>query len=124
MELELSQLQPEERTDFMRDLGIEKLASDRVAKASYQLMKLITFYTANQNEVRAWALPKGHKATQAAGMIHTDMEKGFIKAEVINIDKLFELGSMHNAKEKGAVGLEGKEYVVQGGDVIFFRFNP
>ncbi len=124
MELELAQLNPEERADFMRDLEIEHLAVDRVASASYQLMRLISFYTANQNEVRAWALPKGNKAVQAAGMIHTDMEKGFIKAEVINIDRLFEFGSMHNAKEKGAVGLEGKDYLVQEGDVIFFRFNP
>jgi len=124
MELELSQLTEEERPDFMKELGIAQPASDRVAFGSYELMSLISFYTANQNEVRAWALPKGQKAIQAAGMIHTDMEKGFIKAEVINIDKLFQLGSMHAAKEKGAVGLEGKDYFVQNGDVIFFRFNP
>lgn len=124
MELELSQLTEEERPDFMKELGIAQPASDRVAFGSYQLMKLISFYTANQNEVRVWALPRGNKAIQAAGIIHSDMEKGFIKAEIINIDELFALGSMHAAKEKGAVGLEGKEYVVQEGDVIFFRFNP
>ena len=124
MELELSRLSEEERPDFMKELGIAQPASDRVAFGSYQLMSLISFYTANQNEVCAWAMPKGNKAIQAAGIIHSDMEKGFIKAEVINIDKLFALGSMHAAKEKGEVGLEGKEYVVQEGDVIFFRFNP
>jgi len=123
MESELSQLSEAERGDFMQDLGIEKPSSHRVATGSYQLMNLISFYTANQNEVRAWAIPRGYKAIQAAGTVHTDMEKGFIKAEVINIDRLFQLGSMHAAKEKGEVGLHGKEYLVQDGDVIFFRFN-
>ena len=124
MELELSELEEQERVDFMKDLGLSVPAAHRVAEASYQLMNLITFYTANQNEVKAWAIPKSSKALQAAGTVHSDMEKGFIKAEVINIDRLFQLGSMHAAKEKGEVGLHGKEYVVQEGDVIFFRFNP
>lgn len=124
MDLELSELNPQERADFMRDLGLALPAAHRVARASYQLMNLISFYTANQNEVKAWALPQGAKALQAAGTVHTDMEKGFIKAEVINIERLLEQGSMHTAKEKGMVGLQGKEYVVQDGDVIFFRFNP
>ena len=123
LEMELNQLEPEEKKAFMEDLGIEELAVNRVIDSSYKLLDLISFFTANENEVRAWTIPSGTKAIKAAGVVHSDMERGFIKAEVIGFDKLWELGSIHKAKEKGVLRLEGKDYVVQDGDVIFFRFN-
>jgi GTP-binding protein YchF len=123
LEMELNQLEPEEKKAFMDDLGIEELAVNRVIDSSYKLLDLISFFTANENEVRAWTIPSGTKAIKAAGVVHSDMERGFIKAEVIGFDKLAELGSIHKAKEKGVLRLEGKDYVVQDGDVIFFRFN-
>jgi GTP-binding protein YchF len=123
LEMELAQLEEKDRMDFMKELGIKELAIQRVIDISYRLLNLISFFTANQNEVRAWPIPAGTKAIKAAGVVHTDMERGFIKAEVINFDNLWELGSIQKAKEKGALRLEGKEYVVQDGDVIFFRFN-
>jgi GTP-binding protein YchF len=123
LEMELSQLEEKDKKAFMDDLGIEELAVDRVIDGSYKLLDLISFFTANENEVRAWTIPSGTKALKAAGVVHTDMERGFIKAEVIGFDKLWELGSIHKAKEKGVLKLEGKDYLVQDGDVIFFRFN-
>jgi GTP-binding protein YchF len=123
LEMELSQLEEKDRKDFMTELGIKEQAIQRVINISYRLLNLISFFTANQNEVRAWPIPAGTTAIKAAGVVHTDMEKGFIKAEVINFDDLWEIGSVQKAKEKGALRLEGKEYVVQDGDVIFFRFN-
>jgi len=123
LEMELSQLEPEEKKAFMDDLGIEELAVDKVIDSSFKLLDLISFFTANENEVKAWTIPSGTKAIKAAGVVHSDMERGFIKAEVIGFDKLWELGSIHKAKEKGSLRLEGKDYVVQDGDVIFFRFN-
>jgi GTP-binding protein YchF len=123
LEMELSQLEEKERKDFMIDLGIEKLAVERVIDISHKLLNLISFFTANENEVRAWSIPFGTKALKAAGTVHTDMERGFIKAEVITFPKFWELGSIHKAKEKGELRLEGKDYLVQDGDVIFFRFN-
>jgi len=123
LEMELSQLENEDRKAFLDDLGIEEAAVNRVIKSSYKLLDLISFFTANENEVKAWAIPSGTKAIKAAGTVHSDMERGFIKAEVIGFDKLWEQGSIHQAKEEGVLGLEGKEYVVQDGDVIFFRFH-
>jgi GTP-binding protein YchF len=123
LEMELSQLEEEDKKAFMDDLGIEQPAVNRVIDSSYKLLDLISFFTANENEVKAWAVPSGTKAIKAAGVVHSDMERGFIKAEVIGFDKLWELGSIHKAKEKGTLKLEGKDYVVQDGDVIFFRFN-
>jgi GTP-binding protein YchF len=123
LEMELSQLEEKDRAAFMEDLGVKELAVDRVIDISYKLLNLISFFTANENEVRTWAVPSGIKALKAAGTVHTDMERGFIKAEVMTFDKLWELGSIHKAKEKGVLKLEGKDYVVQDGDVIFFRFN-
>jgi len=123
LEMELSQLEEKDKKAFMDDLGIEELAVDKVIDNSYKLLDLISFFTANENEVKAWTIPSGTKAIKAAGVVHTDMERGFIKAEVIGFDKLWELGSLHKAKEKGVLKLEGKDYVVQDGDVIFFRFN-
>jgi hypothetical protein len=86
-------------------------------------MDLITFYTANEKEVKSWLIPRGTKALKAAGTVHSDMEKGFIKAEVISAEKLIGMGSVHHAKEKGVLKLEGKDYIVQDRDVVFFRFN-
>ncbi len=123
LEMELSQLEEEDRKVFMEDLGVKELAVERVIDVSYKLLDLISFFTANENEVRAWRVPSGINALKAAGAVHTDMERGFIKAEVITFDKLWELGSIVKAKEKGELRLEGKNYVVQDGDVIFFRFN-
>ena len=123
LEMELSQLEEKEKKAFMEDLGIEELAVNRVIGSSYKLLDLISFFTANENEVKAWTIPSGTKALKAAGVVHSDMERGFIKAEVIGFDRLWEFGSIHKAKEKGVLRLEGKEYVVQDGDVIFFRFN-
>jgi GTP-binding protein YchF len=123
LEMELSQLDEADRKVFLEDLGLREQAIERVIAISYKLLNLISFFTANENEVKAWPVPSGIKAIKAAGTVHSDMEKGFIKAEVIPFDKLWELGSIHKAKEKGVLKLEGKEYVVQDGDVIFFRFN-
>ncbi len=123
LEEELSALEENERQTFMQELGISQSATQRLVNASYNLMDLITFYTANEKEVKAWLIPKGSKALKAAGTVHSDMEKGFIKAEVIAADKLIELGSLHHAKEKGQLKLEGKDYAVQDRDIIFFRFN-
>ncbi len=123
LEMELSQLEEKDRKAFMEDLGVDQLAIKKVIDVSFKLLNLISFFTANENEVRAWSLPSGTKAIKAAGTVHTDMERGFIKAEVITAAKLLELGSIHHAKEKGELKLEGKDYLVQDGDVIFFRFN-
>jgi hypothetical protein len=123
LEMELSQLDENDRKAFMEDLGVDKLAIERVIDISFKLLNLISFFTANENEVRAWSIPSGTKAIKAAGTVHTDMERGFIKAEVITVDKLLAFGSIHKAKEKGELKLEGKDYIVQDGDVIFFRFN-
>ncbi len=123
LEMELSQLEEADRKVFMEELGLREQAIERVIGISYRLLSLISFFTANENEVKAWPVTAGIRAIHAAGTVHTDMEKGFIKAEVIPFDKLWELGSIQKAKEKGVLKLEGKEYVVQDGDVIFFRFN-
>lgn len=123
LEMELSQLEDKDKKTFMEDLGLEKLAVERVIDISHKLLNLISFFTANENEVKSWSIPAGTKAIKAAGTVHTDMERGFIKAEVITFNKLWELSSIHKAKEKGELKLEGKDYLVQDGDVIFFRFN-
>jgi len=123
LEMEISQLEEKDRDSFLKELGLKEPAKNRMISTSYNLLGLISFFTANQNEVKAWAIPTGTKALRAAGTVHTDMEKGFIKAEVINYDKLIEAGTIHLAKERGLVRLEGKDYLVQDGDLIFFRFN-
>lgn len=123
LEMELSQLEEKDKKAFLEDLGIKKMGVEKVIDISRKLLNLISFFTANENEVKAWPIPTGTKAIKAAGTVHSDMERGFIKAEVITFDKLWELGSFHKAKEKGELRLEGKDYLVQDGDVIFFRFN-
>jgi len=123
IEEELAQLSDDEKQEFLADLGIEKPGLDKLVEASYDLLGLMSFLTAGEDETRAWTIKKGTKAPQAAGKIHTDFERGFIKAEVINYKDLLENGSLSAARDKGLVRMEGKEYVVQDGDVILFRFN-
>ncbi|MBR2878854.1 MAG: redox-regulated ATPase YchF [Clostridia bacterium] len=123
IEEEISQLDDEDKLMFLQDLGLEESGLDRLIKASYKLLGLISYLTAGEPEVRAWTIKNGTKAPQAAGKIHTDFERGFIRAEVISYDTLIENGSIAAAKEKGLVRLEGKEYVMNDGDVVLFRFN-
>ena len=123
IEQEISELDDEEKAMFLEDLGLSESGLDKLIKASYKLLGLISYLTAGEDETRAWTIKVGTKAPQAAGKIHTDFERGFIKAEVVNYKDLLEHGSLAAAREKGLVGMEGKEYVVKDGDVILFRFN-
>ena len=123
IESEIATLPPEDARMFMEDLGIPDRALDRIIQKSYSLLGVFSFYTVGEPEVRAWTAARNTTALQAAGLIHSDMEKGFIKAEVVSFDDMIQLGSFHAAKNKGVLRLEGKEYCVQEGDVILFRFN-
>ena len=123
IEEEISELEEEEKQMFLEDLGLKESGLDKLIRASYSLLGLMSFLTAGEKETRAWTIRKGTKAPQAAGKIHTDFERGFIRAEVVNYKDLLECGSLGAAREKGIVRLEGKDYVVQDGDVILFRFN-
>ena len=122
-EEEISELDDEEKKEFLEALGLKESGLEKLVRASYDLLGLMSFLTAGEDECRAWTIKKGTKAPQAAGKIHTDFERGFIKAEVVNYKDLLELGSLAAAREKGLVGIEGKDYVVKDGDVILFRFN-
>lgn len=123
LEAEISELEGEEKKAFLAELGIEQSGLDNLVSACYDLLGLISFLTAGPEEVRAWTITRGTKAPQAAGKIHTDFERGFIRAEVISFDDLVACGSTAAAKEKGLMRSEGKEYVMQDGDVVLFRFN-
>jgi GTP-binding protein YchF len=123
IEQEIAELEEDEKAMFLEDLGLSASGLEKLVKASYHLLGLYSFLTAGEDETRAWTIKTGTKAPQAAGKIHTDFERGFIKAEVVNYRDLLELGSLAAAREKGLVGIEGKEYVVKDGDVILFRFN-
>ena len=123
MEAEIAELDGDEKEMFLEDMGLEKSGLDRLIKKSYSLLGLISFLTAGKPEVRAWTIKKGTKAPQAAGKIHTDFEKGFIRAEIVPFEILAELGSMNACKEKGLVRSEGKDYVMKDGDITLFRFN-
>jgi ribosome-binding ATPase len=123
IESEIAALPPEDAKMFMEDLGLMGRALDRIIQKSYDLLGVFSFYTAGEPEVRAWTIPRNTTAMQAAGVIHTDIEKGFIKAEVVSFEDMVQLGSFQSAKSKGVLRLEGKEYRVQEGDVILFRFN-
>ena len=123
LEEDLSDLGDEDRAMFMEDYGLTESGLDRLVKASYKLLGLISYLTAGPKEVRAWTIVKGTKAPQAAGKIHTDFEKGFIRAEVVNFNTLVEHGTMAACKEKGLIRSEGKDYVMQDGDIVVFRFN-
>ena len=123
IEEEISELDDEEKAEYLETLGIKESGLDKLIAASYDLLGLMSFLTAGEKETRAWTIKKGTKAPQAAGKIHSDFERGFIKAEVINYKDLLDCGSLAAAKEKGLVRIEGKEYVVKDGDTIIFRFN-
>ena len=124
LESEISSLETlEDRKEFMEAAGIEVSGLDRLTNAAYKMLGMCTYFTAGVQEVRAWTFPEGSKAPQAAGVIHTDFERGFIKAEVFHCDDLFELGSESKVKENGKLRMEGKEYMVKDGDVMHFRFN-
>ena len=123
IEAEIAQLSDDERAMFLEDLGIKEAGLDRLIKESYSLLGLCSFLTAGPKEVRAWTIKKGTKAPQAAGKIHSDFERGFIRAEVISYDDLMACGSMNAAKEKGLIRSEGKDYVMRDGDIVVFRFN-
>ncbi|MCL7747484.1 redox-regulated ATPase YchF [Halalkalibacter alkaliphilus] len=123
IESEIAELEGEEKEMFLEELGIKESGLDQLIRAAYDLLGLQTYFTAGVQEVRAWTFRKGTKAPQAAGIIHTDFERGFIRAEVVSYDDLVDAGTMAVAKERGKVRLEGKEYVVQDGDVVHFRFN-
>lgn len=123
IEQEIAELEEDEKKEFLEDLGLSESGLDKLISASYRLLGLISFLTTGEDETRAWTIKEGTKAPQAAGKIHTDFERGFIRAEVVSYEHLTELGSMNAAKEKGLVRSEGKEYVVQDGDVVLFRFN-
>ena len=123
LEAEIAQLEPEEKQMFLDDLGVPESGLDRLVKASYTLLGLISFLTSGEDECRAWTIRRGTKAPQAAGKIHSDFERGFIRAEVVAYDDLMACGTMAAAREKGLIRSEGKDYIVQDGDIILFRFN-
>ena len=123
IEQEIAELEDDEKKMFLEDLGLQESGLEKLIKASYHLLGLISFLTAGPTETRAWTIKKGTKAPGAAGKIHSDFERGFIKAEVVSYENLMACGNYTAAKEKGLVGMEGKEYVVKDGDVILFRFN-
>ena len=123
IEAELASLEGDEKSEFLSELGIEESGLDKLIKASYSLLGLISYLTAGPKEVRAWTIKKGTKAPQAAGKIHSDFERGFIRAEIVAFDDLIREGNMNTVKEKGLLRSEGKDYVIQDGDVVLFRFN-
>jgi ribosome-binding ATPase YchF (GTP1/OBG family) len=123
IEAELIDLPTDEAMAFLKDLGVDDSGVSSLIKGTYGLLGLMTYFTAGEKEVRAWTIKKGWKAPQAAGVIHTDFEKGFIKAEIVSYADLTKLGSVAAAREAGKYRLEGKEYVFQDGDVALFRFN-
>jgi hypothetical protein len=123
IESELAELPPEDRQDFLASLGLESAGLDRLIKAGYHLLGLQTYFTAGEQEVRAWTIHRGDTAPQAAGVIHTDFERGFIKAETAGYDEFVKNGGWKGVKDKGLMRQEGKEYVVRDGDVLLFRFN-
>ena len=123
IEAELSDMEGEEKEEFLRDMGIEESGLDKLIKASYKLLGYISYLTAGPKEVRAWTIVKGTRAPQAAGKIHSDFERGFIRAEVVAFDDLVREGDMNHVRDKGLLRSEGKEYVMQDGDIVLFRFN-
>ena len=123
VEMEINRLQPEERAEFLKDLQLQESGTSRLARAAYERLGLISFFTVGEDEVKAWTIRKGTTAQKAAGKIHSDLERGFIRAEVFHYNDLYRLGSTAAVREKGLFRLEGKEYLVQDGDIINFRFN-
>mgnify|MGYP002680924808 FL=1 len=123
VEEELSGLDDQDKKEMLEALGLEESGLDKLIKKSYDLLGLMSFLTAGEPEVRAWTIKKGTKAPEAAGKIHSDIQRGFIKAEVVSYDDLMREGSMVAAKEKGLIRSEGKEYIMQDGDIVLFKFN-
>jgi len=123
LEAEMAELSEEERAEFLREMGLAESALNQLIRAGYGILRLLTFYTTVGTELRAWTVPQGTRAPQAAGKIHSDMEKGFIRAEVISFDQFIAAGSMAAAREKGLILVEGKEYLVRDGDILHIRFN-
>ncbi|MBW2544634.1 MAG: redox-regulated ATPase YchF [Deltaproteobacteria bacterium] len=123
MEAEIAALPAEDRKDFLDDLGLEESGLQKLIRTGYAMLDLITFYTTAGDQLRAWTIPEGTRASQAAGKIHTDMEKGFIKAEVLNYEDFVRVGSISVAKEKGLARIEGKDHLILDGDIVYFRFN-
>ncbi len=123
MESEIAELEDDEKAEFLAEMGLEEPGLNRLIRAGYDLLGLQTYFTAGVKEVRAWTIHKGDTAPQAAGVIHTDFERGFIRAQVISYDDFVSLGGEAKAKEAGKMRVEGKEYVVQDGDVMHFLFN-
>jgi ribosome-binding ATPase YchF (GTP1/OBG family) len=123
VEMEIAQLDTDEQREFLNDLGIKEPARDRFIRAAYARLDLISFLTAGEDECRAWSIKRGTHAQKAAGAIHSDIERGFIRAEVVRFEDLVALGSEAKCREQGKLRLEGKDYVVQDGDVVHFRFN-
>lgn len=123
VEMEIAQLAPDEQREFLQDIGIAEPARDRFIRAAYSLLDLISFLTSGEDECRAWSIRRGTSAHKAAGVIHSDIERGFIRAEVVRFEDLSQLGSEARCREQGKLRLEGKEYVVQDGDIVHFRFN-
>jgi ribosome-binding ATPase YchF (GTP1/OBG family) len=123
LEMEIAQLSPEDAEVFMKEYGIEELSLSRMIRLSYDLLQLQSFFTVGEDEVRAWTTRRGATAVEAAGEIHTDIQRGFVRAEVVAYEDLVALGGMNEAKAKGKLRLEGKEYVVQDGDIMHVRFN-
>lgn len=123
IEAQIAELDPDERELFLEEYGLKEAGLNKLIRASYKILNLITYFTAGEKEVRAWTIMRGWKAPQAAGVIHTDFEKGFIKAEVIKLDDYVQYGSEQACKEAGKMAIEGKEYVVEDGDIMHFRFN-
>lgn len=123
IEMEILELENEEKALFLAEYGLKELSAEKFLKASYDLLKVITFFTIGKDEVKAWPIPENTTAVKAAGSIHTDIEKGFVRAEVLPWEKLLEHDSFQSAKEKAEVRLEGKDYIVQDGDIIYFRFS-
>ena len=123
IEMEIAQLPPDDAKEFMDELGLQETSAERIIGASYRLLDVITIFTANEKEARAWSIERGTEAVKAAGKIHSDMERGFIRAEVISFEELDRIGSFKKAKEEGILRLEGKDYIVRDGDVIQFRFH-
>jgi ribosome-binding ATPase YchF (GTP1/OBG family) len=121
--MEIAQLSEADREPFLKEIGLEKTARERFIRASYSLLDLISFFTTGEDEVKAWTVKRGTPARKAAGKVHSDIERGFIRAEVITYEDFIALGSEVKCKEAGKLRLEGKDYVVQDGDIIHFRFN-
>ena len=123
LEAELVALSAEERTDYLKSVGVTGSGVDRLIQSAYHLLGLMSFLTAGEKEVRAWTIPQGTRAQSAAGVIHSDIERGFIRAEIVGYPDFMRVGSYSAAKEQGLMRLEGKEYIMQEGDIVNFRFN-